>query len=50
MCLYYLSEKKDESRKGPTADEIKEITGELSATKRGPQPEVSNDDVCLSLS
>ncbi|XP_076093520.1 ubiquitin-associated domain-containing protein 1-like isoform X3 [Mytilus galloprovincialis] len=35
---------KDESRKGPTAEEIKEITGELSATKRGPQPEVSNDD------
>ncbi|CAC5357030.1 KPC2 [Mytilus coruscus] len=43
-CVYRLSEKKDESRKGPTAEEIKEITGELSATKRGPQPEVSNDD------
>lgn len=35
---------KDESRKGPTPDEIKTITGELSANKKEPPPEISNDD------
>lgn len=36
---------KDESRKGPTPEEIKEITGELTSNKREPLPDISNEDV-----
>lgn len=35
---------KDESRKGPTPEEIKEITGELTPSKREPLPDMSNED------